>query len=292
MRAQDILVNGVASDQIINPDEYGFFCDYLEEVCGIVLGENKHYLIAKRLDHLLHELSLDSVGKLIDKLKNNPRPGLRERIIDAMTTNETSWFRDGYPFEILKKIILPEAAKRKAREIRIWSAACSSGQEPYSISMTIQEFLQAYSGELTFSQIVSTEISSSMLQSAREGVYDELSLSRGLSPERSERFFVAKDNQWQVKREIRERLVIKELNLMNSFALLGRFDVVFCRNVLIYFSESVKADILSRITRILQPGGYLFLGSSESLTGCTDDYEILHLCGGIVYKLINRPATQ
>ena len=287
-----IMANSVVSGQSIQSDDYKAFRKFLEEACGIVLGENKQYLVANRLDNLLKELALDSIKNLIETLKNNPRSGLRERIIDAMTTNETSWFRDGYPFEILKKVILPEVAQKKTREIRIWSAACSSGQEPYSISMIIQEFLRERPGGLTYSQIVSSEISASMLQSAREGLYDKMSLSRGLSQERRERFFIANDIRWQIKREIRERVVFKELNLMDSYMLLGRFDVVFCRNVLIYFSESVKADILRRITRILQPGGYLFLGASESLTGCADDYEILQLYDGIFYKLKNHSVKK
>jgi len=286
------MANSVVSGQSIQSDDYKAFRKFLEEACGIVLGENKQYLVANRLDNLLKELALDSIKNLIETLKNNPRSGLRERIIDAMTTNETSWFRDGYPFEILKKVILPEVAQKKTREIRIWSAACSSGQEPYSISMIIQEFLRERPGGLTYSQIVSSEISASMLQSAREGLYDKMSLSRGLSQERRERFFIANDIRWQIKREIRERVVFKELNLMDSYMLLGRFDVVFCRNVLIYFSESVKADILRRITRILQPGGYLFLGASESLTGCADDYEILQLYDGIFYKLKNHSVKK
>ena len=127
-----------------------------------------------------------------------------------------------------------------------------------------------------------------MLQSAREGVYTKFSLSRGLSKERRDRFFISKDEQWQVKPEIRDCVIFKELNLLDSYVMLGRFDVIFCRNVLIYFSESAKAEILRRITQTLQPNGYLFLGGSESLTECAADYEVLHFSNGIVYKLRDK----
>lgn len=285
------MANSVVSNQTINPDEYEAFRQFLEQACGIVLGENKQYLVINRLDSLMRELSLISVRDLIEKLKNDRGSKLRERVIDAMTTNETSWFRDIYPFEILKQDILPQVAKQKKRELRIWSAACSSGQEPYSISMIVQEFVRERPAGLSFSQIVSTDISPAILQSAREGLYDHLALSRGLSQERKNQFFTAKADRWQIKPEIRDRIVFKELNLMESFMMLGRFDVVFCRNVLIYFSESAKADIIRRITRTLQPDGYLFLGGSESLTGFTDEFEILKAHNGLVYKLKSHPKS-
>ena len=285
------MANGM-SNQTIKPDEYEEIREFLEKACGIVLGDNKEYLVASRLDDLLEEFSLGSVKELINTLKNNPGTGLRQRIIDAMTTHETSWFRDGYPYEILKKVILPEIANRNAGEVRIWSAACSSGQEPYSISMIIQEFLREHPGSLSFAQIVSTEISTSMLQKAREGLYDRMSLSRGLSQERKDRFFSPDGDHWQIKREIRDRVVFKQLNLMDSFMLLGKFDVVFCRNVLIYFSDAAKEDILRRITQTLRPGGYIFMGGSESLSRVADEFEILRLCDGIVYRLKDHPAKK
>ena len=282
------MKNNDVTDRILTAEEYESLRNYLEKACGIELGENEHYLVANRLDHLLQELSLESVKDLIDKLNNESDDIMQSRFIDAMTTNETSWFRDGYPFEVLKQVILPEAVKKKTREIRIWSAACSSGQEPYSISIAIQEFLREHPGSLTFSQVIATEISSSMLQSAREGNYNRISLSRGLSQERRDKYFNYNNDQWRIKPEIRERVVFKELNLMDSFILLGRFDVVFCRNVLIYFSETARADILHRIIRILQPGGYLFLGGSESPVGFADELDVLNPGGGLVYKLKNH----
>ena len=156
-------------NQSISARDYDSFRLFLEEACGIVLGENKQYLVASRLNRLLRELEIESVGELINRVKKQSSSSLRERIIDAMTTNETFWFRDNHPYVVLKDLILPELAKRRSAQVRIWSAACSSGQEPYSISMIIQEYLQSRPGSLTNNlQIIGTDISPTMLESGRE----------------------------------------------------------------------------------------------------------------------------
>ena len=174
----------------ISARDYDAFRQFLEEACGIVLGENKQYLVASRLNRLLKELDASSVGELIEQINKLPRSGLRERIIDAMTTNETFWFRDNHPYALLKDLILPEIAKKRPSQVKIWSAACSSGQEPYSVSMIIQEHLKSRPGSLPSNiQITGTDISPTMLESARAGIYDALALSRGLSAERKNRFF-------------------------------------------------------------------------------------------------------
>jgi chemotaxis protein methyltransferase CheR len=278
-------------NQSISARDYDSFRMFLEEACGIVLGENKQYLVASRLNRLLKEMKIESVGELIEQIKKEPRSGLRERIIDAMTTNETFWFRDNHPYSLLKELILPEIGGTRPTQVRIWSAACSSGQEPYSISMVIQEFLQSRPGSLTNNiQIVGTDISPTMLDSSREATYDALALSRGLSPERKQRFFTQQGELWKVKNEIRERVSFAELNLINSYAPLGKFDVVFCRNVLIYFSAELKRDILRRISQVMNPGGYLFLGSTETIASYSDDFETVRLDGGIVYQLKAKPT--
>ncbi len=251
-----------------------------------MLGENKQYLVASRLNRLLRELEIESVGELVQGLGKQPRSGLRERIIDAMTTNETFWFRDNHPYALLKNLILPGLAKQRPAQVRIWSAACSSGQEPYSISMVVQEYLQSRPGSLSNNvQIIGTDISPSMLESAKSGKYDALALSRGLSPERKQRFFVPQGSLWQVKDEIRNRVRFAELNLMNNYASLGKFDIVFCRNVLIYFSSQLKRDILRRIAQAMVPGGYLFLGSTETIASYSDAFDTVRHEGGIVYRL-------
>ncbi len=270
----------------ISARDYDAFRQFLEEACGIVLGENKQYLVASRLNRLLKELQVSSVGELIEQINKLPRSGLRERIIDAMTTNETFWFRDNHPYTLLKELILPEKAKKRPSQIKIWSAACSSGQEPYSISMVIQEYLKSRPGSLSNNfQITGTDISPTMLESARTGIYDALALSRGLSSERKSRFFTQQDDLWKVNDEIRSRVRFSELNLMNNFTSLGKFDIVFCRNVLIYFSSDLKRDILRRIAQTLVPGGYLFLGSTETIASYSDEFETVRHQAGIVYQL-------
>ena len=271
----------------ISSRDYDSFRNFLEEACGIVLGDNKHYLVASRLNRLLKELS--SVGDLIDTMQKQPRSGIRERIIDAMTTNETFWFRDNHPYALLKELVFPDLGKKRQNQVRIWSAACSSGQEPYSISMIVQEYMQSRPGSLVNNvDIIGTDISPTMLGLCRAAKYDALALSRGLSPERKQRFFNKSGEMWEVKEEIRRRVRFTEINLMHSYASLGKFDIIFCRNVLIYFSADLKKDILRRISQALVPGGYLFLGSTETLASYSDDFETVRHEGGIVYQLKAR----
>jgi chemotaxis protein methyltransferase CheR len=209
-----------------------------------------------------------------------------------MTTNETFWFRDNHPYALLKDLVLPEIAKKRQSQLRIWSAACSSGQEPYSISMIMQEYLQSRPGSLVNNiDIVGTDISPTMLALCRAAKYDALALSRGLSPERKQRFFNKAGDFWEVKEEIRKRVRFTEINLMNSYSSLGKFDVIFCRNVLIYFAADLKKDILRRISQSLAPGGYLFLGSTETLASYSEDFDTVRHEGGIVYQLKARPEN-
>jgi chemotaxis protein methyltransferase CheR len=274
-------------NQSITYDEYQEFREFLESASGIALGDNKQYLVNSRLGGLVTEMGLSSVGELVGRVKSDTKSGLRERIVDAMTTNETLWFRDHFPFEILKSHILPELSALRARPARIWSAACSSGQEPYSMSMIIQEYLQTKPGSLPRDvQITATDISSSVLKDAKEGLYDAMALARGLSEERKKRFFDNKGKGWQVKPEIRKRITFSEMNLMKKdYLALGKFDVIFCRNVLIYFSSEVKREILKRFSQVLEPGGYICLGASESMSGYVDFFETVRYQGGLVYRL-------
>jgi chemotaxis protein methyltransferase CheR len=272
---------------VLTPDEYQAFRAFLEDACGIVLGDNKHYLVVSRLNRLLGEEGIETLGELVQRLKGTRRDGLRERIIEAMTTNETYWFRDGYPFEVLKSRILSELAETRV-PVRIWSAACSSGQEPYSISIAVQEFLGARPGALGAVEVVATDISPGILKTARDARYDAMAVGRGLSEERKRRFFIDRGEQWEVRPEIRGRVRFTTANLLQSYSLLGRFDVIFCRNVLIYFSSESKRDIIGRMARSLNPGGYLFLGSSESITQYSDQFELVRCNPGVVYRLKSR----
>lgn len=269
----------------ITNEDYQAFRKFLEEVSGIVLGENKQYLVTSRLTKLIAESEIDSFRTMMSRMKTDGK--LRHRIMDAMTTNETSWFRDVYPFDILKEKLLPELAKTQPRTIRIWSAASSTGQEPYSLSMMTQEYLKSKPGSLspTAVQIIGTDISPSVLAVAKSGVYEGVAVSRGLPQERKTRFFDELSNGWKVNAEIRKRVSFRELNLMQSYSLLGRFDIIYCRNVLIYFSTDLKRDILARMAKCLNPGGFLVLGGSESITNYSDEFDLVRWRNGVIYQL-------
>lgn len=274
------------TDEALPKEQYDKFCQFLEEACGIVLGENKHYLVTSRLNRLSKELSFQDLGAMLDALKVGTDKVLRERVIDAMTTNETSWFRDTYPYEILMNELLPFYAKQNQSSIRIWSAACSTGQEAYSISMTIAEYKAANPGALNgFIEIVGTDISPTVLSMAREAVYEDINIVRGLSEERRNRYLDKKEDRWHLKQAIKEPARFAPLNLFNTYSLLGKFDIIFCRNVLIYFSSESKTDILTRMAEIMNPGGYLILGGSESPTGYCSAYEMMRYPQGVIYRL-------
>ncbi|SFD57853.1 protein-glutamate O-methyltransferase CheR [Phytopseudomonas straminea] len=260
---------------------------FLEKACGIVLGSNKQYLVSSRLNKLMETNGIKTLGELVQRMQSQPRSGLREQVVDAMTTNETLWFRDTYPFEVLKNRVLPELIKAyPGQRLRIWSAACSSGQEPYSLSMSIDEFERSNVGQLKAGiQIVATDLSPTMLNNCKSGEYDSLAMGRGLAQERLQRYFDPKGpGRWVVKPAIKSRVEFRPLNLLDSYSSLGKFDIVFCRNVLIYFSAEVKKDILTRIHAMLKPGGYLFLGASEALNGLPEKYQMVQCSPGIIYK--------
>lgn len=269
----------------INDQEYKEFSRFLEAQCGIVLGDSKQYLVRSRLSPLVGKYKLASLSDLLRDVVSGRNRELKVAAVDAMTTNETLWFRDSYPFTVLADKLLPELAARK-RPLKIWSAASSSGQEPYSMAMTILETQQKRPGLLPSVSITATDISSSMLDQCRAGVYDNLALGRGLSPERRRTFFEdAGDGKMKIKDNVKRLVNFRPQNLMESYALLGKFDIVFCRNVLIYFSPEMKSQVLNSIAGTLNPGGYLLLGASESLTGLTDKFEMVRCNPGIIYKL-------
>jgi chemotaxis protein methyltransferase CheR len=269
----------------INEQSYREFCRFLEAQCGIVLGDSKQYLVRSRLSPLVNKFGSASLNDLLKEVITGRNRELRLAAVDAMTTNETLWFRDGYPYTVLAERILPELAARK-RPIKIWSAASSSGQEPYSMAMTVSEIQAKRPGFLPNISIIGTDISSSMLDQCKAGVYDNLALGRGLSPERKRAFFEPADGgRMKIKDSVKRIVSFRQQNLMENYTLLGKFDVVFCRNVLIYFSPEMKSKVLNQIANSLNPGGYLLLGASESLTGLTDRFEMVRCNPGIIYKL-------
>lgn len=279
----------VTEKQEVTDVQYRRFAAFVEEKCGIVLGEGKQYLVNSRLSSLLSKFRVQTVDDLINlAMEEKPNNKAQEEVIDAMTTNETLWFRDTYPYKALETIILPELAKRAKYPVRIWSAACSSGQEPYSIGMIIQEQMSKMLHiDPKQTQIIGTDLSPEMLSICRRGQYDVHALSRGLSPERKEKFFrtTHNPNMMAIDSRVKSMVEFRPMNLLGSYALMGRFDVIFCRNVLIYFSNEVKADILRKLTMCLNPGGYLILGSTETLVGVSDKYEMMRCNPGIIYHL-------
>ncbi len=269
----------------LDDKSYHQFRTFLEQQCGIVLGENKQYLVKSRLAPLMNKFDVTSLGELVTRTLSPVERQLRAAVIDAMTTNETLWFRDDYPFKLLQNKLLPDFADRKT-PVKIWSAASSSGQEPYSIAMSVLEYKQRNPGAFMRGvQVIGTDISTTMLEHCKYGHYDSLALARGLSEERKRQFFENGDNgMLKVKDEVKKMVNFRPLNLLNSYSLMGRFDIVFCRNVLIYFSPEIKAQIISQIHGTLNSGGYLFLGASESLSGLNDNFNMLRCNPGIVYQ--------
>lgn len=270
----------------ISQEDYRAFKEFLQEASGILLGDNKQYLVKSRLRRIMSDNRFNSLGELVQRLRQNPRSALRETVIDAMTTNETLWFRDTHPFRILEERLLPELATvNSSQPIRIWSAACSTGQEPYSMAMVIDEYRRRNPGRLRRPiEIVATDVSKPVVDAAREGIYELLALGRGLSADRQKQYFTQlPSGSWQVKKEIRDMVTFREHNLLERFNF-GKFDVVFCRNVLIYFSSDLKQDILVRTHGVLKTGGYLVLGASESLNGLNTYYEMVQCRPGIIYR--------
>jgi chemotaxis protein methyltransferase CheR len=269
----------------LQQSEYDQFRTFLEQQCGIVLGDNKLYLVKSRLAPLMARFGVDSLSALVAKTLSPHERQLRAAVVDAMTTNETLWFRDSYPFELLKTKIFPEF-KDLRRGIKIWSAASSSGQEPYSIAMAASEYQSQNPGALKMgTQIVGTDISNTMLDMCKNAEYDSLALARGLSVERRNKFFQDSGNGMaRVTDPVRRMVNFRHLNLLDSYALMGKFDVIFCRNVLIYFSPEVKAKIISQFAQALNSKGYLFLGASESMAGLSDEFDMIRCNPGIIYQ--------
>lgn len=269
----------------LDDKSYHQFREFLEQQCGIVLGENKQYLVKSRLAPLMAKFDIATLGDLVSRTLSPTERQLRSAVIDAMTTNETLWFRDEYPFELLKKRLFPEF-KGQRTPLKIWSAASSSGQEPYSIAMSALEYQQSNPGSLPGNvQIIGTDISNTMLDHCKYAHYDSLALSRGLSADRKRMFFEDGDNGMsKVKTSVKQLVNFRQLNLLGSYSLMGKFDIVFCRNVLIYFAPEIKAQILTQIHGVLNNGGYLFLGASESLSGLNQNFEMIRCNPGIIYK--------
>lgn len=281
----------------ISPQEFSTFRTLLADMCGILVAENKAYLIETRLASLVLESGCASFSEFHQKLKYVADPKIRDQVIDLMTTNETLWFRDSHPFAILKDVLLPEYA-RQGREngrtaLRIWSTACSTGQEPYSIAMIILEAMRTSPDlkKLRY-EILASDISTSALRLAKIGRYDSLAISRGLPPEYRDRYFKQDGRIWTITPEVQQMVTLKKVNLQDSFASRGRFDIILCRNVAIYFSDTFKRDLFNRIPKTLNPEGIFFLGASESLASYCSAFDMRTGATGIYYQLRNNSGRN
>ena len=271
------------TDLDFDQQHYVSFSYFLERACGIVLGDNKQYLVRSRLTPLVKQFSYLTIDAYIDSVIKGNRQH-QTAAIEAMTTNETLWFRDDYPFKLLENPILSQFSGNN-RQLRVWSAACSSGQEAYSIAMTILNFKKQQPNSFRAGiEIVGSDISEEMLQRCRLAEYDQLAISRGLPSQFKFDFFEPADNnKLRLKSPIKALTKFKPINLLDSFSSLGKFDIIFCRNVLIYFSTDVKKQILQKIAACLQDDGILFLGASESLSGLTEKYTMVRRSPGLYY---------
>jgi len=274
----------------ISQNEFELFRRLIQEKCGIYLDNSKAYLIENRLARLITVTGCKNFGDLYFMVKNTSRSKkLINQVIEAVTTNETLWFRDQYPFKALNDIIFPKYLKSSNfSNINIWSAGCSTGQEPYSIAITANEFSKLMPDRKNFYKrfsILGTDISEAAIEHAQIGEYDEIAIQRGLTPIRLKNYFYKNGKKWQVSDAIKKMTHYQNLNLLELPPRFGPFDIVFIRNVMIYFSEELKRTIFQNITSVLNKGGYLFLGTGETVQGYSDKYDFLKHEGGIFFQL-------
>ena len=259
----------------ITPDEIKVWAQLVYQACGIVLDAGKGYLLESRLGPLLRETASESFSELLYKVKADATRQLTRKVIDAMTTNETSFFRDSSPFDLLQHKLLPDLIDRRTRTarpgqpipLRIWSAACSTGQEVYSIGIVIRELIG--DSPQYQPQILGTDISDQALKRASYGVFTRMEMERGLNPAFLQKWFMPQGDQYKVRDEVRALATFRPINLLEPLIFPYRFDIIFCRNVAIYFSEKDKISLFDRMAQVLAPDGALIIGSTESITGIT-----------------------
>ena len=237
---------------------------------GLSLDAEKAYLAESRLQPLVQQLGLSGLGGLVKMLLSGAHEDLEREVVEAMTTNETFFFRDRVPFDNFRKVIIPYLlqARRDSRQIRIWCAACSTGQEPYSLAMLLDEEAHRLAGWKI--EILATDLSRGVINTARNGIYSQFEIQRGLPTTQLLRYFRQEGERWCINEYLRSRIRFEEFNLLSDYAPLGRFDVIFCRNVLIYFDVPTKKDVLDRMAKILAPDGFFIMGAAETVIGLTD----------------------
>ncbi len=275
----------------IEHDEFKVIAQYIYDVSGVKLEDTKKYLVETRFAPILAELECSSYSELYSKLKTDLGGTLKNKIVDAITTQETLFFRDASPFEILQHKVIPELIDHKSQTkwtfgkmpIRIWCAASSTGQEPYSIAITLKEMLPDIENYAI--EIVATDISDAALAQAKAGRYNKFEVERGMNATKLQKYFTAEGMHWHLNSNIRNMVTFKKMNLMEPFSLRGKFDIVFCRNVTIYFTPEDKLQVFDKIGDVLDDDGYLIIGSTEFLAGTTSKFMSQRHLRSVFYKL-------
>ena len=265
--------SSVRGGSLVTPHDYDFIRKLVRERSGLVLSADKQYLVESRLLPVARKAALVSLSDLVRRLKEPNTQALAVEVVEAMMTNESFFFRDKLPFEHFRETIIPAliAARASQRRIRIWCAAASTGQEPYSLAMCLKEMAQQLAGWRI--DILATDISNEVLEKAKAGIYSQFEVQRGLPIQMLIKYFTQVGETWQIAPEIRAMVQFRPFNLLNDFAGLGMFDIVFCRNVLIYFDQPTKVGVLDRIARTVERDGYLVLGAAETVVGLTDSFK-------------------
>ncbi|MCU1678916.1 MAG: methyltransferase, CheR-type [Frankiales bacterium] len=258
---------------------------------AIVLEKGKEYLVESRLAPLARKTGAETVSEFVTRLMAKPDSSLISEVIDAMTTNETSWFRDHYPFQAMQSHVLPELTRNRGRSrtLRIWSAGCSGGQEPYSIAMVVKDHFALHPGWAV--DIIGSDLSDVMLEKARNARYGQLEVNRGLPVAMLVRHFERLGTEWQLRPEIRRMVQFASVNLAQQIEPMGTFDVIFLRNVLIYFDVDTKRGIFEQVKRMLRPDGYLFLGGAETTLNVDPDFEPVMYDRATCYRLRGREVS-
>ena len=259
----------------MTPADYEYLRKLLRERSGLVLSADKQYLVESRLLPVAHRFGIADLSELVRRLKGSPCEPLATEVAEAMTTNESFFFRDKIPFDHFRDTIMPAllAARPTQRRIRIWCAACSTGQEPYSLAMSLKEMGGKIAGRPV--EIVATEFSTQVLEKAKAGVFSQFEVQRGLPIQLLIKYFDQVGDTWQINPDVRAMIQFRAFNLLHDFSHLGLFDLVFCRNVLIYFDQETKSRVLDRIARVMPHDGYLVLGAAETVVGLSDSFKPL-----------------
>ena len=256
----------------MTPPDYEYLRKLLKDHSGLDLSADKQYLIESRLLPLSRKCGVPGIGELVQKMKGGSS-SIIAQVVEAMTTNETFFFRDKVPFDHFRDTIMPEMLKARAsrKSIRIWCAAGSTGQEPYSLAMSLKEMGAALAGWRV--EIIATDLSTEVLEKSKSGVYSQFEVQRGLPIQLLVKYFKQNGELWQISPELRAMVQHRQLNLLHDFSQLGTFDVIFCRNVLIYFDQDTKINIFGRLAKAMEGDGFLVLGAAETVVGLTDVFK-------------------